>query len=141
MSATADSWCKWLRRSGLILTLLLGTFTGWVLYVYLAWARGVDAEVSSIEQFILVVPALIIIISVAIAWKWPLVGGILLITESLLLYGSVAIAWKWPFNGGILLIVEGFLVTGSLRFIAVPILVSGLGSLFLVPWWIEHRGR
>ena len=141
MNATADSWRKWLRRIGLTLGMILGVYAGWVYYVYLAWVQTVDGEVSSIEKLLLLAPVLIVVGSVVIAWKWPLIGGILLVLEGFLLYGSVSIAWKWPFNGGILLIVEGFLVSGSFRFIAVPMLVIGIGGLFLVSFWIEYRGR
>ena len=68
---------KWLRRAGLIVG--LAGATELTLFI-LATSEGRFSWFAAPTVVILVLPFLV---SVAIAWKWPLIGGILLIIGGL----------------------------------------------------------
>ena len=112
MSGTTSGWRKMLRWAGLVLALLVAG--GLSLSVWESPGK------LSPWPFILVI-GLIVIGSVAIAWKWELAGGILLIAEGLFKpVGSTDTFLTFPPIFGVLL----FLVAGF---------------LFLASWWIERR--
>ena len=112
MSGTTSGWRKVLRWAGLILALLVAG--GLSLSV---WA---SAGKLSPWPFILVI-GLIVIGSVATAWKWELTGGILLIAEGLFTFTQFRASGTFPTPtfGGLLFLVAGF--------------------LFLASWWIGRR--
>ena len=82
---------------------------------------------TSEDPIFLVIVALVVLLllgSVAVPWRWEVVGGVVLVLEGLL--GSVVIrVWAVPRN---LVAVIDLLAT-----LALPPFVAG--SMFLASWW------
>lgn len=77
MATTSDNRQKWLRRAGLIVG--LAGALGLTLLIFVTNGEGFNSYSVSF----VIVEALPLLIMVVIAWKWSLVGGILLIAGGL----------------------------------------------------------
>ncbi len=80
MSTTNSNRRKWLRRAGLITGLL------WAgLWTFFGFASGIVEGLGLLGTLIhTLVPGMVFLASVAFAWKWELIGGVVLIIEGLL---------------------------------------------------------
>ncbi len=110
---------KWLRRTGLVTgSLSVGLLSSLAAMPFLVgtYSGSVSEEPSLSFGMAVVVPGLTIAVSLAIAWKWELIGGSLLVLDSLV---WLLVAWAF------------FYV--PLQF-CLPLLASGI--LFLVSWRI-----
>jgi hypothetical protein len=76
MSTTNSRRRKWLRLAGLILGLIGAS--GAALFVWFSLAFSGGRIVEPIHWLYVLVSGLIIIGSIAVAWKWELIGGVVL---------------------------------------------------------------
>ncbi|MFC1861789.1 hypothetical protein ACFLX6_00640 [Chloroflexota bacterium] len=139
---------KWLRRIGLILGLLGAVWAAVISFGFVALqaAFGYD-PVPSEAWLVGIVAGLTVIGGVAIAWKWELIGGILLIAEApfmLLIVFFVeflaGMGRPYYYSGGYSV---GYILgqlTSEARMSAIsnsPVAISGI--LLLLSWWIGRR--
>lgn len=111
-------WLKWRKRALRVAMIeALGlTFILWF---------SMPIQNSLADWFLLLGPGLILICSAAIAWKWQLIGGILLFIEGLLLamWFIMNLAQYTPFLGTLFIIL----------------LLPSSGFLFLFSWRIRRE--
>lgn len=77
---------------------------------------------------------------------WETIGALLIhLVPSLLLLIVVALSWRWPWLGGLLFVVLGALYVWATQphpwtwdvIVAGPLFLTGL--LFLLGWWAMNR--
>jgi hypothetical protein len=120
---------RWLRRAGFIVGLAgVAVLIVWVLFNY----EGGPSRFAMPALVIYVTPLLVCVL---IAWKWPLVGGIILVTISLfcLIY-IIIIPFSTPITQSIPpLLLSRFRLAAP---VTLPPLASGI--LFILYWRAER---
>lgn len=107
-------WLKWRKRALRIAMIEAFGLT------FILWF-SMPIQNSLVDWFLLLGPGLILICSAAIAWKWQLIGGMLLFIEGLLLaiWFIMNLAQYTPFLGTLFIILllplSGFLFLFSWR--------------------------
>ena len=121
MATTTNNRRKWLRRAGLIVGLV---GAGGLTLFILATTETLFTWYAVPTVLVLGLPFLAM---VAVAWKWPLIGGILLIATGLFwtVWRAVTIP-PTPYPFLLPLLVWGILP------VSLPLLASGI--LFLLSW-------
>lgn len=137
VSTTISGWWKQLRLAGLILGLILGglLWLGVALLMIGMSGMPTDPIGLSLEEWIgIIVPGVIIIGSVAIAWKWELIGAIILITEGAfwLILKLTPIAYDLSYLPPWIAVLFVIISTSFSSILLVP------GILFLVSWLVER---
>lgn len=121
MSTTNSKRRKWLRLVGLILGIIGAGGLALIVWVVLAFSWG--RIVEPIHWLYVLVSGLIIIGSVAVAWKWELIGGVALIVEGL---PPIVIGTLWVTQYGLFALFLLVLPVG------LPLLICGI--LFTLSW-------
>ena len=130
MVAINSKWRSWLRRVGLIVGLVWAVL--WTMFLgasALSQGFGPITNEALVASVVLASGVLILWLSIVIAWKRELVGGILLIVAGLLVIIGYPVGAAGRIDPvGIVLVVV---------IMGLPPVVAGL--LFLLSWREERR--
>ena len=130
MAAINSKWQSWLRRVGLIIGLVWAVL--WTMFLgasALSQGFGPITNEALVASVVLASGVLILWLSIVIAWKRELVGGILLIVAGLLVIIGYPVGAAGRIDPvGIVLVVV---------IMGLPPVVAGL--LFLLSWREERR--
>jgi len=130
MAAINSKWRSWLRRVGLIIGLVWAVL--WTMFLgasALSQGFGPITNEALVASVVLASGVLILWLSIVIAWKRELVGGILLIVAGLLVIIGYPVGAAGRIDPvGIVLVVV---------IMGLPPVVAGL--LFLLSWREERR--